>query len=348
MESNPQYQKDQEDQTSTDTSKVETIIIKSNSVASDNAYYDAPGEGMPITKNITKDNEQLSPEIENGINATNCPVSVGVDDIVKSSVSKATSNNSLSNGDNNNAGMSEVSCLPNDTSTSSEKNDIVWRSNCTSTADENTDNHEKQTNPNKVHSHLSSIVEGEISANKHTSLPIKPVIVEKQGHTTGKRRQTESSATLTKKKEPSPAAKDSGITRIFSNERQSTRSGFGGTADTFTATLTPPETLKLQLQSGQKPHPLIVLPDDGKFWCDPPQSNVSNQKYFLSCFDMEKPWKEMYGDGANIVPNESEIAANAYVSSFSRVDIFHSLYDSLYRIFICRNYNHMKYYILFK
>ena len=49
---------------------------------------------------------------------------------------------------------------------------------------------------------------------------------------------------------------------------------------------------------------------------------------------MEKPWKEMYGDGVNIVPNDSEIAANAYVSKFSQVDISHSLYNSSLSIFI--------------
>ena len=119
---------------------------------------------------------------------------------------------------------------------------------------------------------------------------------------------------------------------MLSNEES--KSDVGGTTyfEGKHAPLTPPERLRLQLNSGKKPHPLILLPDDGKFWCDPPpQSNSSNLQYFLSCFDMEKEWKKMYGDEENIVVNPSDIAADAYVTRFSQVRIFND--SSLMELF---------------
>ena len=173
----------------------------------------------------------------------------------------------------------------------------------------------------KSHPILSSIVEGETSKRSRTSLPVKKVNVEERSPNTGKRRNTNPSLKLPNKIGQPLTAKDVDIRRIMSNERQSTRSGFGGTADSDCTkpSLTPPERLKLQLKSGKKPHPLIILPDNGHFWCDPPQSNMSKPKYFLSCFDMEKQWKEIYGDDVDIVINPSETAADAYVSNFSQV-----------------------------
>jgi hypothetical protein len=111
---------------------------------------------------------------------------------------------------------------------------------------------------------------------------------------------------------------------MLSNERRPSTSSVGGTAEfeNKNTPLTPSERLKVQLNSGKKPHPLILLPEDGKFWCDPPQSNVSTSKYFLSCFDMEKEWKKMYGDDDNIDINPSDIAADAYLTKFSQVRLF--------------------------
>ena len=136
------------------------------------------------------------------------------------------------------------------------------------------------------------------------------------------RRQTESNIKFSNKRRGSEN-QTTDIRRVISSVQQSTRSGFGGTADfeDKKPSLTPSERLKSRLETGSKPHPLIILPDDGKFWCDPPHDKhgASNQQYFLSCFDMDKPWKEIYGDTYDIVVNPNEVAAHAYVTNFSQV-----------------------------
>ena len=112
--------------------------------------------------------------------------------------------------------------------------------------------------------------------------------------------------------------------RMVSSVRQSTRSGFGGTGfegdDNGKTLLTPSERLKFQLKTGIRPHPLVILPDDGKFWSDPPANSGSNVKYLLSCFDMETPWRQIYGHKTNIIENQNEICAEMYKKNFSEVE----------------------------
>ena len=80
---------------------------------------------------------------------------------------------------------------------------------------------------------LSKITEGEISNNKHTSLPVnnQKIDIDRPSE----RRLTEPSIKTTKsdrnKLKSIECTKDMEITRVVSSERQSSRSGFGGTAD---------------------------------------------------------------------------------------------------------------------
>lgn len=168
---------------------------------------------------------------------------------------------------------------------------------------------------------LSKITEGEISNNKHTSLPVnnQKIDIDRPSG----RRLTEPSIKTTKsdrnKLKSIECTKDMEITRVVSSDRQSSRSGFGGTAD-FNGkkpSVTASERLKAEMKSGNKPHPLIILPDDGKFWCDPQDKQVSAQKYYLSCFEMKE--QEKYTDLSNVIVNPIEVAADAYKNHFSRV-----------------------------
>ena len=144
------------------------------------------------------------------------------------------------------------------------------------------------------------------------------------------RRQTESNIKFSNKRRGSEL-QTTDIRRVISSVQQSTRSGFGGTADfeDKKPSLTPSERLKSRLETGSKPHPLIILPDDGKFWCDPSLDTnpASSQQYFLSCFDMDKPWKEIYGDTYDIVVNPNEVAAHAYVTNFSQVQCTYKIFN---------------------
>ena len=168
---------------------------------------------------------------------------------------------------------------------------------------------------------LSKITEGEISNNKHTSLPVNNQNIEIDRPS--ERRLTEPSIKTTKsdrnKLKSIDCTKNMEITRVVSSERQSSRSGFGGTADFHgkKPSVTATERLKAEMESGNKPHPLIILPDDGKFWCDPPDKQVSAQKYYLSCFEMKE--QEKYTDLSNVIVNPIEVAADAYKNHFSQV-----------------------------
>ena len=170
------------------------------------------------------------------------------------------------------------------------------------------------------HPILSSIAEGEVSVDKHASLPVSSQ--KKDVTNSSGRRLTEPAIKPVKSDKnrlKSLDCKNMEITRVVSSERCSNRSGFGGTAD-FDGkkpSVTPSERLKAELATDNNPHPLIILPDDGKFWCDPPTENVTERKYFLSCFEMEN--KDKYKDLTNVVENPSEIAAETYVKSFSQV-----------------------------
>ena len=165
-----------------------------------------------------------------------------------------------------------------------------------------------------------------VSSTRHLSLmPSNPSSDFSPG-----RRQTESNIKFSNKRRGSEN-QTTDIRRVISSVQQSTRSGFGGTADfeDKKPSLTPSERLKSRLEAGNKPHPLIILPDDGKFWCDPSLDTnpASSQQYFLSCFDMDKPWKEIYGDAYDIVVNPNEVAAHAYVTNFSQVQCTYKIFN---------------------
>ena len=272
--------------------------------------------------------KQIIPEIENSKKVTNSPKTDVVIEQVDTVVTDAINDNSKYGDDKKLTGSNEVNSLSYGTAACPETNISVLNNDCNNKGDSNKDHTEQGMSAVKSHPILSSIAEGEMSESRsRTSLPLKVVKLEERN--TGKRRNTNPSIKVPNKNAQPLVAKDVDIRRIMSNERQSTRSGFGSTgdADGTKPSLTPPERLKLQLKSGKKPHPLIILPDNGYFWCDPPQSNMSKPKYFLSCFDMEKQWREMYGDNVDIVVNPSETAADTYVSNFSQVIISHNLYD---------------------
>ena len=170
---------------------------------------------------------------------------------------------------------------------------------------------------------LLSAAEKKESDSKHLSLPNKKDFCTEDVSSCSGRRQTDSNIHFTSKnaRRGSKNVEVSDIRRVISSVRQSTRSGFGGTADfeCKKPSMTPSERLKSQLESGCIPHPMVILPDDGKFWCDPPSSHPSDRQYYLSCFDMDKPWKEIYGDKVDIVVNPNEIAADVYLNKFSQV-----------------------------
>ena len=179
------------------------------------------------------------------------------------------------------------------------------------------------------HSVLAAIKEGEVCSDKHSSLPVNSKEIDIDA--SGGRRSTEPSISTGKcdnNKIKSIAlsvgsCKDVEITRVVASERerQSTRSGFGGTAD-FDGkkpTVKPSERLKAELHTGKSPHPLIILPDDGKFWCDPSNDKVSNRDYHISCFEMQH--RDKYKDLENVIVNPVELAAEVYVKNFSQVKL---------------------------
>ena len=179
------------------------------------------------------------------------------------------------------------------------------------------------------HPVLSAIKEGEVCSNKHSSLPVNTKEIDIEA--SGGRRSTEPSidpgkGNIDKIRSIAlsiESCKDVEITRVVSSERerQSTRSGFGGTAD-FDGkkpTVKPSERLKAELKTGNTPHPLIILPDDGKFWCDPSNDKVSNRDYHISCFEMQH--KDKYKDLENVIVNPIELAAEVYFKNFSQVKL---------------------------
>ena len=108
---------------------------------------------------------------------------------------------------------------------------------------------------------------------------------------------------------------------------QRTRSGFRGTTNVTKDGDTPSRRLQDEISKGVKPHPLMILPKRGGFWCDPPnvqmrdeeESAPLRQRYFLSCYEMNKPWQNTYDVTENVVVNPTELAAEAYVNNFSKV-----------------------------
>ena len=276
----------------------------------------------PLECTSTQENDisskQIVPENENDIQVTN---GAKTDVVMAITANTPINDNSKYGEDKKLTGSNEVNSLSCDTVASPDNENSVVSNDCKVAVESKKDHTDKGPCDVKSPNLLSSIGEEEISEVKRTSLPLKVVNAQERSPNTGKRRNTNPAVSFHNKNVQPLIAKDVDIKRIMSTERHPTRSGFGGTAD-FDGkkpSLTPPERLKLQLKSGKKPHPLIILPDTGHFWCDPPQSNMSNPKYFLSCFDMEKQWKEIYGDGVDIVINPSETAADAYVSNFSQV-----------------------------
>lgn len=213
-------------------------------------------------------------------------------------------------------GKSDVTSI--DINTSPDKSDAL--SNNESTASNNLSRDPKVKDKIDLrHPILSSIAEGEISVNKHASLPVSSQKIDVT--CSGGRRLTEpviKPVKTDKNRLKSLDCKNMEITRVVSSERHSNRSGFGGTAD-FDGkkpSATPSDRLKAEL-SITRSHPLIILPDDGKFWCDPPREKVTETKYSLSCFEMQS--KDKYKDMTNVVENPSEVAAEAYIKSFSKV-----------------------------
>ena len=222
----------------------------------------------------------------------------------------------------------KVDVISKDLATSAEKSTIVSINEPTFSNQPIKDNTIEES-INFRHSFLSAIKEGEVCSDKHSSLPVntKEINIEAPGG----RRSTEPSISPGKgdiDKIRSIAlsvgsCKDVEITRVVSSERerQSTRSGFGGTAD-FDGkkpTIKPSERLKAELSTGITPHPLIILPDDGKFWCDPSNEKVSNREYHISCFEMQH--KDKYKDLENVIVNPIELAAEIYVKNFSQVKL---------------------------
>jgi len=222
----------------------------------------------------------------------------------------------------------KVDVISKDLDTSQEKSTIVPNNEPTPSNKPIKDNAVEE-NIDFRHRILSSIKEGEVCSDKHSSLPVNTKEIEIEP--SSGRRSTEPSINPGKGdigKIKSIAlsvgsCKDVEITRVVSSERerQSTRSGFGGTAD-FDGkkpTVKPSERLKAELSTGNTPHPLIILPDDGKFWCDPSNEKNSNRDYYISCFEMQH--KDKYKDLENVIVNPIELAAEVYVKTSVRTII---------------------------
>jgi hypothetical protein len=125
-------------------------------------------------------------------------------------------------------------------------------------------------------------------------------------------------------------AKDVDITRIMSDEEQWLNSSSGVTTDCKdkNPALTPAERLQWQLKYGNKPHPIISLPDDGKFWCDPSRPNISHPNYCKytekTMDDMEKLWKEIFGVDRKSWRDPPTSKAVKTKKKFSCFDVCHS------------------------